>query len=91
MGVQAIPSTVCRGVCRLCQRERTCCAEIVLRGKVWSIVACAACRLNREGYWKPVKPMEELVVLPEDEPEARRLGKGLKARSPSKHSMPFTF
>lgn len=89
--VQAIPTTVRPGVCCLCLRERTLCADVVFRGKIRVCVVCSACRIASEGQWQPADPVLPDADLPEDESRARRLGKGLRARSPSKHGMPFTF
>lgn len=87
--VQAIPSDVCPGVCCLCRRERTLCADVVFKGKHRPCVVCSACRIASEGEWVPadhVRPEADLL----DEPRARMQGRGLRARSPSKHSLPFT-
>lgn len=89
--IQAIPSTVRPGVCCKCRRERTLCANVVFRGQDRPCVLCSVCRIATEGSWVPVEPMRESAPLPDDLPFVRRLGLGLRARSPSKHSMPFTF
>lgn len=89
--VQAIPSTTRPGVCFLCARERTCCADVVFRGEKRPCVLCAGCRIAREGHWQPVEAILPGADLPDDESRARRQGRGLRARSPSKHSLPFTF
>ncbi len=88
--VQAIPYTLHAGLCCRCQRERTLCADVVFRGKVRACVVCSQCRIASEGSWTPVEAARQEVDLL-DEPRARMLGRGLRARSPSKHSMPFTF
>lgn len=92
--VQAIPSDVHAGVCCKCQRERTLCADVVFRGQARPCVVCSACRISLEGEWSPVEAMHfdaANEAVAEDLPFVRRLGVGLRARSPSKHSMPFTF
>lgn len=86
--IQAIPTEVHPGVCSVCCRERTLCAEVFFRSKVY--VMCSACRITWEGWWTPAHPPKPEADL-QEEPRARMLGRGLRARSPSKHSMPFTF
>lgn len=89
--IQAIPTDVHPGVCCLCRRERTLCADVVFRSKgQQACCVCSACRIAWEGWWTPA-PEPVRPELQEEEPRARRLGRGLRARSPSKHSMPFTF
>lgn len=90
MRVQAIPSDVRPGVCCMCRRERTLCAMIVFRQQKRPCTVCSGCRLASEGSWAPAESERPGAVL-EDEPRARMLGRGLRARSPLKHSMPFTF
>lgn len=87
--IQSIPSEVYPGVCCLCRRQRTLCALVVLRGNFKPCLVCSQCRIAREGEWAPQPPRPDADL--KDEPRARMLGRGLRARSPSKHSMPFTF
>ncbi len=89
--IQLIPATCRLGVCCLCSRERTLCADVVIHGRSRPCVVCSVCRVQWEGKFTPVEPMRDPPSLPDDLPFVRRLGIGLRARSPSKHSMPFTF
>lgn len=89
--IQAIPSEVHAGVCCLCHRERTLCADVVFRSRgQQACCVCSGCRVVWEGFWTPAHPPRPEADL-QEEPRARMLGRGLRARSPSKHSMPFTF
>lgn len=67
------------------------CADVVFNGQKSPRVVCSMCRIATEGKWRPVDPLRSNVDLPDDLPLVRRLGQGLRARSPAKHSMPFTF
>ncbi len=90
--VQAIPSDVFPGVCSQCHRERTLCAAVTFKGNEESSVVCSQCRISWEGFWTvPPDPVRHDAKEPEDDPRVRQLGRGLRARSPSKHSMPFNF
>lgn len=95
MRVHRIPSDVYTGKCWMCKRERTCCAVVQVKGRFGKTVLCAGCRIEWEGRWTPEAPLPDVRLpkdeFPEDESRARRLGKGLRARSPSKHGLPFTF
>lgn len=88
--VHPIPSDVHPGVCGKCRRQRTLCADVVLRGR--PCVMCSACRVTCEGKFTVAsEPLVTEFGYQEGDSRARRLGRGLKARSPSKHRMPFTF
>lgn len=87
-----IPSTVRPGVCCQCGQKRTLCADVVFRGKQRPCVLCSACRVASEGQWTvEPDPVRHDEKVPEGDSRARILGRGLKARSPSKHGLPFTF
>ncbi len=91
MFIQSIPEYVRPGVCRLCKFTRTCCADVVFKASKRAVLVCSQCRIDTEGEWTVGVGLRPEPDLPEDESRARRLGRGLKARSPSKHTMPFTF
>ncbi len=90
--IQDIPSDVHPGLCSLCHRHRTLCAAVTFLGQDGERLACSGCRIAFEGKWK-VKPcpVRHDAKEPDGDPRVRQLGRGLRARSPSKHSMPFTF
>ena len=95
--IQPIPDRVFPATCGLCRRWRTLCAVVYLRGKLdrsWytgnRAVVCTACRILHEGRWT-VEEAPETPAPDIREPRVRQLGKGLRARSPSKHGLPFTF
>lgn len=90
---KTIPDRVYRGVCWACGRERTCCATVKVRMRYPNKVPmCSACRIAREGQWDVDSALETAAAdLADDEPRTRMLGRGLRARSPSKHNLPFTF
>lgn len=88
--IQVIPEQVFPAVCKLCKRERTCCAVVLVK-RYFSLpsVWCTHCRIQNEGRWTVDVAPEKPDVG--SEPRVRVLGKGLRARSPSKHGLPFTF
>lgn len=89
--VQAIPESVYPGLCQTCQRYRTCCAIVKIRGRNYpKALMCSQCRLANEGHLEVGADDAPPVDLRE-EPRVRRMGRGIKARSPAKHRMPFTF
>lgn len=85
--IQAIPEQVFPAVCGLCHRERTCCAVVQIKGRFGHAVVCSACRIQWEGRWTVDVAPEKPVAMAVDEPRVRVLGKGLRARSPSKHGL----
>jgi len=87
--IQPIPDRVFPATCGLCRRYRTLCAVVTIKGRFGHAVVCTGCRILHEGRWT----VEESPERPDvgSEPRARQLGKGLRARSPSKHGLPFTF
>lgn len=91
--VRPIPDRVYRGVCWACGRERTCCATVKVRMRYPNkVTMCSACRIDRDGQWDVDAALETAPAdLADDEPMARRLGRGIRVRSPSKHNLQFTF
>lgn len=90
---KTIPDCVYRSVCWACGHERTCCATVKVRKRYPNKAPmCSACRIAMESQWDADVALETTAAnLADDEPRARRLGIGLRARSPSKHNLPFTF